>query len=330
MQKDNARRLIVIGATGALGAPLCAALLRRGDSLVVFSRDPVAAQQRVPGAMAYVAWQPEESGAWEAHLGAADGVIYLAGKSIYTEPHTEQDVHDELQTRMRGINGVVRAMEAAHGRSAVLISASSVGTYGYAGPLNAELTETSAPGEDFWGRISVLWEAAALTARQFGVRVVLPRPGFVLTPQPDGGLMRQVGQFRAGYGGPVEPGTQWSPWIHIADSVGLLLLALDDARVHGPLNVVAPSLVRNHEFAATLALHVGQAATRMIPAGMLRQHMGIVADTITHGRRVLPALAQALDYHFQFPRLDGALQDLVPASTASTSGWGAANWQAGS
>jgi uncharacterized protein YbjT (DUF2867 family) len=82
MKTEHARRLIVIGATGAIGVPLCQRLLARGDSVVVFSRDPGAAEHRVPGAAAYVAWQPEESGPWEAHLAGADGVIYLAGTSI--------------------------------------------------------------------------------------------------------------------------------------------------------------------------------------------------------------------------------------------------------
>jgi uncharacterized protein (TIGR01777 family) len=323
MEKESARRFIVIGATGAIGVPLCQRLLDRGDTLVVFSRDPRAARQKVPGAAKYVAWQPEETGGWAAHISGADGVIYLSGKSIYSQRQTANEVREEIQVRIKGINGVVRAIEAAPLKPRVLISASSVGTYGYAGLTDEEFTESSPPGEDFWGQASALWEEAALAATRLGVRTVLPRPGFVLTAQPDGGLMRQVGQFRSGYGGPVEPGEQWSPWVHIADTVSLIALALDDARVRGPLNVVAPGLVRNRESAAALARQVGQPVTRMIPAGMLRERMGVVADTITNGRRVVPSLALALGYQFQFPRLEAALHDLVPVTgTVAATGWG--------
>src|SRR5258708_19933109 len=78
------------------------------------------------------------------------------------------------------------------------------------------------------------------------------RTGYVLDAQPQGGLAQQVAQFRRGFGGPVLPGTQWLPWIHVADEVGLLALALEDARVHGPLNGTAPGVVRSQGFAQTL------------------------------------------------------------------------------
>jgi tetratricopeptide (TPR) repeat protein len=61
----EAKRVIV---TGAIGSSLCQELIQRGYAVVVFSRDPVAARTKVPGAVDYVAWQPEESGPWAASI----------------------------------------------------------------------------------------------------------------------------------------------------------------------------------------------------------------------------------------------------------------------
>ena len=46
-------RVIVTGATGSIGSSLCRELIKRGYAVVVFSRDPAAAQTVVPGAEAY-------------------------------------------------------------------------------------------------------------------------------------------------------------------------------------------------------------------------------------------------------------------------------------
>ena len=81
----TARRIIVTGATGLIGRRLVAALQERGDQVVIFSRDPQRAAQTLPGAAAYVGWQPAEDGPWAAELAVADAVVHLAGASI-SEP----------------------------------------------------------------------------------------------------------------------------------------------------------------------------------------------------------------------------------------------------
>ena len=318
---EQARRVIVTGATGLIGSALCHALQDRGYGVVVLSRHPDAARAKVPDALAYVAWQPEESGSWREQIDGAYAVVHLAGESIYTfgKRQTQASVRTETQTRVRAIRGLAGAMADAHEPPAAFICASSVGTYGFAGWTDAEYTEDSPVGDDFWGHDSQLWEQAALEVEGQHARVVVLRTGYVLDARPGGGLAQQVEQFRRGFGGPVLPGSQWTPWIHIADVAGLILLAIEDPRVRGPLNVVAPGVVRNRAFAAALGHAVGRSARLPIPGFMLRLGFGVTADTIIHGKRVMPQKALDLGYHFQFPTLDLALRDLVrPEGKAPT------------
>ncbi len=309
---SDTKRVIVTGATGLIGSALCAALQQRGYAVVVFSRDPDAARAKLPDAAAYVTWQPSETpGSWAGHLDGAYGVVHLAGGSLFTGRQTEDSVRTETASRVQAIHGLVTAMAQATNKPQVFISASSVGAYGYAGFSDAEYTEESPAGEDFWGRDSAKWEEAALTAQQHGVRTVVLRPGYVLAAQPGGGLAQQVAQFRRGFGGPVLPGRQWSPWVHLADVAGLALFALEDARVQGPLNVVAPGIVRNREFSRLLGQAVGKPSWLPVPGFALRMGLGIAADIIVHGRRVIPAKALALGYAFQYPTLPAALRDLI-------------------
>lgn len=310
---EDTKRIVVIGATGLIGSTLCKTLQQRGYAIVVFSRNPQTAPARVPGAAEYVMWQPEETGAWAEKIDGADAVVYLAGESIYTfgKRQTRASISNETQNRRRGIGGIVRAMAEARVRPLVFVSASSVGTYGYAGFSDAELTESSPPGTDFWGQDSLSWEESALAAARLGVRTVVMRTGYILDERPKGGLAQQAAQFRRGFGGQVLPGTQWTPWIHIADVAGLFLLALENERAEGPLNGTAPGVVRNREFAETLGKVVGKPAHFPTPGFVLRLGLGIVADTIIHGRRVTPKKALDLGYHFQYPALEAAMRDLL-------------------
>jgi NAD dependent epimerase/dehydratase family enzyme len=125
---------------------------------------------------------------------------------------------------------------------------------------------------------------------------------------------------RRGFGGPVLPGKQWVSWIHLADVVGLVLLALGDERIRGPLNVVALGTVRQREFMRTLGQVVGKPARLPVPGWLLRMGLGISAEIIIHGRHVVPQQALARGYAFAFPALDPALRDRMPQPTESRKG----------
>jgi uncharacterized protein len=317
---EKTKRIIVTGATGLIGSSLCQELIQRGYAVVVFSRDPIAAQAKIPGAASYVAWQPEEHGPWSEHIEGAYAVVNLAGGSIYTfgKRQTRESISVETQHRIRGIHGLVRAMTEAQVKPQVFVCASSVGTYGFDGFTDTEFTEASPPATDFWGQTSLPWEEAAQSADQIGVRPVIMRFGYVLAMHPHSGLAQQVEQFRRGFGGPVSPGKQWQSWIHIADAVGLIIFALENNQVQGPLNGTAPDAMRSRDFAQTLAQAVGKPAHIATPGFLLKMWLGVTADTIIYGRRVLHKKALDLGYQFQFSTLTSALHDLLQLSPASS------------
>jgi uncharacterized protein YbjT (DUF2867 family) len=76
-----AERIVVVGATGQIGRPLCRELMRTGHAVSVFSRDPARARHLVPGAADYLEWSPGSRLTAEgcAHLAAAGAVVYRAG-----------------------------------------------------------------------------------------------------------------------------------------------------------------------------------------------------------------------------------------------------------
>jgi uncharacterized protein len=309
---STTQRVILTGATGLIGSKLFAALRERGYELVIFSRSPEAARTTLPGAADYIAWSPSEQGPWAAAIEGAHAVIHLAGAPIskgLIGPRWTPAYKEEIRTsRVVGTRGIVGAIAAANQRPAVLICASSIGYYGYHG---AELLDERAPaGNDFVSEVCVVWEREAARAEEFGVRVVGFRTGIVLDPEA-GALGQMLLPFRMRAGGPIMPGSQYYSWIHPDDEIGLLLLALTDERVVGPLNATAPTPTTNRDFTSTLGAVLGSPSWLAVPEFSLRLSLGEMADLVIKGQRVLPRRALELGFQFRFPELRPALEDLL-------------------
>ncbi|MBV9122228.1 MAG: TIGR01777 family oxidoreductase [Planctomycetes bacterium] len=305
-------RVLVTGATGLIGNHLLPRLRERGDAVVVLTRRPAAARERLGTDCTIVEGDPTREGTWMDALADCDGVINLAGESVFGKRWNEEVKNLLRESRVQATANVVKALarnpRTAEGQPRVLVNASAIGYYGPRG--DEELIESSPPGNDFLAGVTTAWENAARPAEQHGLRTALVRIGIVLDPR-GGALAQMVPPFKFGLGGPVASGKQWMSWIHYHDVVGILLLALDNAAAVGPINGTAPQPVTNRDFARALGRTLHRPSFLPVPAFALKLRFGEVAEVLTTGQRVLPARAQSLGYRFQFPDLDGALRDLL-------------------
>lgn len=295
--------VFVTGATGLIGRALTGALLARGDRVTAHARSAGAAA-RLPAGVRAVEGDLAAPGRWEEELARCDGCVHLAGEPVEGRwtPEKKRRIRESRVRSTERVAAVIRA-----GGPAVLVSGSAVGFYGDRG--DEVLDESSAPGEGFLAEVCRAWEEAAAPAAA-RARVVLLRTGLVLSP--DGGaLPRMVRPFRLLAGGPLGSGDFWQPWIHLADEVGLALLALDDARVRGPLDATAPEPARNRDLARAIGHALRRPALLRTPATALRILLGEMADVVLASQRVVPRRALELGHRFAFPSLEVALEDLL-------------------
>ena len=118
--------------------------------------------------------------------------------------------------------------------------------------------------------------------------------------------------FKLGLGGPIGSGNQWFPWIHIDDMVGIFMHALENEKVTGVLNGVAPKICTNKEFTRSLASVLHRPAFFQMPAFFLNAVYGPTrASMVLEGQNVTPKLTLESGYKYSYPSLDGALVDLV-------------------
>ncbi len=300
-------RIFITGGTGLIGRHLCGLLVGRGDEVLCLTRDPGAARARMPEAVELIGGDPGLPGAWQDRLAACDAVINLAGESVGDGRWTRGRKQRLRRSRLGTTENVVKAMAAAD-RPQTLISASAVGYYGDRG--DEALGEAAAPGSGFLSRLSVEWEHTATQAEREDTRVVLLRIGVVLAA--DGGaLPRMVTPFRLGAGGPLGSGRQYFPWIHLHDLLQIILFALDEPGLSGPVNAVVPDPPRQRDFARSLGRVLGKPAVLPAPAFALRLLLGEQAVLLLAGQRAVPNALKAHGYKFRFPEMEGALQDLL-------------------
>ncbi len=303
-------RVIVTGATGLIGKRLCPRLTDAGYDVVVFSRNPDRARDSVP-ATAYYAWDAQPTpGAWAEPIAGSHAIINLAGAPILGKRWDADYKREMYRSRVGGTQGIVAAIAAlaASDRPAALLNGSAVGFYGFRD--DTPLAEDAPPGNDFTAKLTIAWEAAAQPVTDLGVRLVLLRTGIVLDTA--GGALKQLlPPFQLGAGGPILPGTQYFSWIHATDEVEAIGYALQTDSLHGALNLTAPAPVTNNELTRTLADTISRPALIPIPGFGLQVLFGEVAETLTHGQRVIPQALQTAGFRFAHPTLAGALTDLL-------------------
>ncbi|MDH2910682.1 MAG: TIGR01777 family protein [Candidatus Eremiobacteraeota bacterium] len=278
-------RVLLLGGTGFIGKHLQAALLARGDEVVLASmRDPAAAASRASG---------------------CDVIVNLAGEPIAQRWNAEVKAR-LASSRVGATTAFLAALEKVQPRPQAFIAASAVGYYGTS--ESATFEESSPAGSDFLGRLCADWERSSLEAQSLGMRVALIRTGVVLG-RDGGALAKLLPIFNLGLGGRIGNGREWLSWIHIEDQVAIYLAAIDG--VEGPLNATAPEPVTNAAFTTALATALHRPAFFPVPALALHALLGEGAVVVLEGQRVLPSRTIALGYRFRFPKLAEALQALL-------------------
>jgi len=300
-------RVAVSGSTGLIGTALRAALLTAGHEVVPIVRRPAGRGE--------AHWDPTAGAVDAAALAGVDGVVHLSGAGIGDRRLTAARRRVVRQSRTDSTTLLARTLASLDPRPGVLVSASAVGYYGDRG--DEVLTEESPKGEGFVADLCRDWEAAAAPARSAGIRLVTVRMGIALA-RHGGALKKQLPLFRAGLGGRLGNGRQWTSWITLDDAVRALLFALERDSLEGPVNVTAPAPVTNRNFTAALGRALHRPARVLVPRAALVVALGpvLAGEVALASQRALPRALESAGFTFAHPGIDGALASVLGPRTA--------------
>jgi uncharacterized protein len=215
----------------------------------------------------------------------------------------KRKIHD---SRVNGTRLLSEAIARLKQRPGVFLCASATGIYGDRG--DEILDEQSESGSGFLAGVCREWEQATEPAVQAGVRTVTLRFGPILARE-GGMLAKLLTPFKMGMGGKVGSGKQYISWVAIDDVVNAIKLALNDASLRGPLNIVSPNPVTNEVFTKTLGHVLSRPTALAMPAFAVRLAFGEMADEmLLTSQRVIPKKLNNAGYEFLQPELEGALR----------------------
>jgi uncharacterized protein len=300
--------IVVSGGTGFIGLPLCASLCQEGHRVTLLTKRKDEAQRLYGSTVTAAEWNGRGVGAWEPCLEGADAVINLAGAPIAEGRWTDARKQLLMESRVLSTRLLVDALSRCSSKPRTLVSASGIGYYGTSD--DRVLDEGAARGQGFLADLCLAWEAEALRATEFGVRVVMLRTGMVLE-QDGGALPKMLLPFRLFAGGPIMPGTQWVSWIHRRDHIGLIKWALTTPSVSGPVNAVAPEAVTMKQFCGLIGRVLHRPSWLPVPGFALQMALGELGTLMTTGQRINPAKALSGGYIFHYPTLEPALRAIM-------------------
>lgn len=283
--------LLVTGGSGFIGRPLVTRLVASGCRCTVVTRHPDN-------------YEPEEHLTYTDYTNlppAADGVINLAGESVVGYWTTRKKSRIQF-SRLETTYQLVEWMKGLDLPPQVFLSASAVGIYGHRPferltenrPIDAQL--------EFRALVCLRWEEVANEARALGVRTVNLRIGNVLDPH--GGFLQVLNRLyalglRVTLG---DPGGMF-PWISLEDTLGMVQFALQESRLHGPLNVTAPHPISQQTLAETAVGARDQRLLGRLPSWLIRLTLGEFSHALLDSQAVVPEKALAFGYRFEHPTL---------------------------
>jgi uncharacterized protein (TIGR01777 family) len=297
----------ITGASGLVGTSLAPFLTTGGHRVKRLVRGKADASR------GEVSWAPDKGQVDTDALEGTDAVVHLAGANVGQRWSPEYN-DLILKSRTEGTRTLCEALARMKRKPRVLVCAVGSGFYGDRG--DEPLTEESAPGTGFLADVCRAWEASTAPAEAAGIRVVHLRIGPVLDAR-DGALAKMLPAFKAGGGGPIGSGRQWFSWVSLEDLLGLIHFSLFTEAARGPINAVAPGVVRQADFARTLGRVLRRPAFFPVPAPVIRTLFGEMGqETVLSGAHVLPSAAGRLGFSFLLPDLEDALRFTLGRTTA--------------
>ena len=303
MIESKELKILITGGTGFIGSELTNCLMNRGFHVTVLSRSPDLAKNRCGVGVNVISNFNEIKADDTFNI-----VINLAGAPIFGERWSDKRKIILRDSRIKLTQQLVACLSSMTIKPELLISGSAIGFYGDQG--DTVLTEQSTVNTDFSQQLCFDWEQEANKAIELGIRVCLIRTGLVLGK--NGGLLeRMLLPYKLGLGGRLGTGQQWMSWIHRKDWIAIALRMIAEPSMQGSYNATAPNPVTNDEFNHALANTLRRPALLPLPAWLLKKLLGEMSDLVLGSQRVLPERLLAEGFEFQYPKLSGALADIL-------------------
>jgi uncharacterized protein (TIGR01777 family) len=321
------QKVIVGGGSGFVGHQIVKTLLNNNYQVVVLTRNINHAKQTLLADQNIQQFQSQlQYQTWNTLDQLMDdksicGGINLSGTPIMSSRWTQQAKKQFYSSRIETTTQMIQFL-SQNNEHGVFVGSSAVGRY----PVDQQnivfddFTHLSTPNNPLAELCAAVEDTIDSQTKQSGnISSSVIRPGIVLGDS-GGALLSLAIPFMLGFTFYPHHGNQSVPFIHVKDLANMYQFVLENHRtnkrsiVEGPVDAVAPQIITFRDFSKSLSKVLNRSFLPLvpIPAFALRLAQGEErAMLLNEGQKVHPAKALKAGFHFQYPTIDSALQDVT-------------------
>jgi uncharacterized protein (TIGR01777 family) len=298
-----AKHILLTGGSGLIGKNLTNLLLSKGYIVSHLSRKP----ENNSLVKTYL-WNVNKSQIDENCIKGVNIIVHLAGAGIAEKRWTKSRKKELIESRTKSIGLIYNLLKNKTHHVEAVISAAATGYYNDRG--DELLTEDSPPSNDFLAHCCIQWEHAVDKGKDLGLRILKFRTGVVLSA--DGGaLSKMAGPVKLGLGSPLGNGQQWIPWIHHEDVVNLYLYGIENTKLQGVFNMVAPNPVTNAQLTKAIARQLHKPLwLPNVPAFVLKLLLGEMSTIVLGSSKASAQKIEQADFKFKYATIENALANI--------------------
>lgn len=310
INRDNMKKIVVAGGTGFIGQHFIK-MFKDEYQYTIITRSKKSLAKKM-SQVKVVEWQDKVE--LRQAITEADVVLNFVGENIGAQRWSKQQKQLILRSRVQATQTISDLM-LQYNPTARLLNASAIGIYGLQKSLSKQrqhVYSEDSPlpdvGQDFLSEVGLAWEQPLNVADNHGLKVVKLRFGVVLAK--DGGMLKKLLlPFKLGLGGRVGSGEQPISWIGISDVISIINLLIQEKQFRGAINIVAPEVVSQKQFSATLAKVLHRPMLCPLPSAVVKWLFGQMGqELLLSGQSVISNVLPTLNYKFEFPNLESLLR----------------------
>ncbi|MES1224862.1 MAG: TIGR01777 family oxidoreductase [Bacteroidota bacterium] len=308
---NSTGNVLITGGTGLIGKAITKALLEKNYEVTILTRDP---GKHTPGnaRISYAKWDIEKQFIDAAAIAKADYIIHLAGANVGEKRWTQKRKKEIVDSRVKSGELLAKSLTENANKVKTVISASAIGWYGpdqFSG--KEKFSESDPAYTDFLGQTCVKWEQSIEPVTQLNKRLVRLRTGIVLSNE--GGAYPEFKKsLKFGVAAILGSGKQVVSWIHIDDLVRAYIYAIENEKLNGVYNTVAPQPATNKQLVLELAKTIkGRFFIPIyVPSFVLKIVLGEMSIEVLKSATVSCKKIHDERFTFLYPSIQAAIRQL--------------------